>query len=87
MNTIMISRIERRGSYVMSNFQWKKKRRIQVCKAFVQDSDEEEEEKTSLPPSKLQKLALAIIEDNETASKRLQQQGVTLAENERSVVK
>ena len=67
----------------MSGFGWKKKRtQLQTEASEIFNQEEVEEDENSwLTPAKLQKLVM--LEDNETASSRLKQQGVILAENER----
>ena len=74
----------------MTNFTWKKTRKLQTesSKHFTNDdnnNNNDDDDDNWLTPSKL--LKLVMLEDNDSASKRLQQQGVTMAENERSMVK
>ena len=68
---------------MFSSIKWKKSKSTlqKAAEVFSQDDDEEEEEEYWLVPIKRKKLAM--LEDNETASKRLEEQGIVLAENGR----
>ncbi len=67
-------------------FKWKKKRKLQTepSKHFSNNDHNNDGINDSwLTPSKLSKLVM--LEDNESASRRHQQEGVILAENERLI--
>lgn len=67
-----------------SSFRWKKKRKLdtEASELFAQQTEHQDECSDWLTPGKLQKLVM--LEDNESASRRLREQGGTLADNERS---
>ena len=69
----------------MASFGWKRKTKLKtsVAAVFSMAEEEEDEEPGVDWLSAAKRICLPILEDSETKSKRLQNEGALLAENER----